>query len=378
MKIFVEGSNLFRRRTGIGQYTKGLLVELARFDSNNQYTVINIGKQQKDIPNDLPSQPLWSYKTISYLSSGILKGLLIATGLRWPCIDSFLSEKPDIFLFPSFLRWPLKSSPKSITFFYDLSYIACPQYVTTRTRLYLSRLMPRSLALSDHIITISQYAKQQLLEYYKVDPAKVSIISPAVEHELFCQIPASDTLPIISKYGLSPSYILYVGTLEPRKNIVGLLNAYAQLPAPIQQQHPLVLAGGKGWHDAAIYQRLKELAHLPIIRLGYVPDEELPALYNNAALFVYPSFYEGFGIPPLEAMACGVPVITSNSTSLPEVVGDAAILIDPQDNQQLAAAMLNVLSDNVLADQLKSRGLLQAQKFNWQQSAQQLMALFAI
>ena len=163
-------------------------------------------------------------------------------------------------------------------------------------------------------------------------------------------------------------------TLEPRKNLIGVLKAFETLPEAIKNSYSLVLVGGKGWLDGKLEAKYGELAKkYSLIKTGYVPDEDLPGLYSGASVFVYPAFYEGFGMPPLEAMACGVPVITSDSSSLPEVVGDAAITIKAEDNAMLAQEMAKVLTDKKLADKMKLEGLAQSNKVSWDKSAKKLL-----
>jgi glycosyltransferase involved in cell wall biosynthesis len=181
---------------------------------------------------------------------------------------------------------------------------------------------------------------------------------------------------VLARHGIAKPYILFTSTIEPRKNILGLLEAYAALPQELRTSHGLVLVGGKGWLDSQIHRRLGELRHLDIRLTGYVEDRDLPALYSGASVFVYPSFYEGFGMPPLEAMACGVPVVTSRNSSLPEVVGDAGILIDPGDPAAITQAICEVLGSPARAADLSRRGLERSRAFRWDESARRLAAVF--
>jgi glycosyltransferase involved in cell wall biosynthesis len=172
-------------------------------------------------------------------------------------------------------------------------------------------------------------------------------------------------------------YLLFVGNIEPRKNLVALVEAYSQLRNNTRRAPPLAIAGGEGWRNRLIHQAVAASPFAADIRfLGYVPDAELPALMNGALAFVYPSVYEGFGLPPLEAMACGTPVITSNRSSLPEVVGDAALLVHPDDPAELADAMARVVEHESLRDDLRGRGLKQAQRFSWEGTARLTLEVY--
>jgi glycosyltransferase involved in cell wall biosynthesis len=181
----------------------------------------------------------------------------------------------------------------------------------------------------------------------------------------------------LQKYGLPSKYIHFHGTIEPRKNVEGLLDAYAALPDKIKDEFALVITGGKGWKDESIYRKVDYYlaSGHRIILPGYIEAEDLPFIYSGASLFVLPSFYEGFGIPPLEAMACGVPVITSDNSALPEVVGDAAILVKADDTPALTGSIEKVLSDKQLAKSMTDKGLKQAAKFSWELSARKLIEL---
>lgn len=367
MKILIEGSPLFGKRTGVGQYTARLLEATFKQDTANNYTIFGfLLPGRKAI---LPAAN-FSYKWIR-LMPGRVYSRLLKKHLA-PAINRFTGNA-DIFLFPNFVRWPLAGNTKSIVIIYDLSFLLHGEHSQNANRKYLNRFVPESITKSDAIITISKNSQREILENFSVNPDKISIIYPAVDHTVYFPQAQAKVTSTLNNYGITTNYILYTGTLEPRKNIVGILDAYAQLPPSLQQEYSLVLAGGKGWLEEGITQKLNELSDLPIITTGYVPDEELPAIYSGASLFVYPSHYEGFGMPPLEAMACGTPVITSDNSSLPEVVGDAGITVPATDQTALAQAIQAVLTNPAQAQKMRKKGLEQAQKFNWNTSAKQLI-----
>ncbi|MBI3802781.1 MAG: glycosyltransferase family 4 protein [Nitrospirae bacterium] len=187
----------------------------------------------------------------------------------------------------------------------------------------------------------------------------------------FKPVPVAFLNPVLSKYGLKPgSYILYIGTLEPRKNIINLLRAYATLPTRLREQYPLVLGGGMGWLMETLDMQIQKLGiQSSTIKTGYLPGGDLPALYSGAAVFVFPSLYEGFGLPPLEAMACGTPVITSNVSSLPEVVGEAGVQVHPEDVGRLAAEIEDLITDPARRALLSQKGLERAKQFSWERCA---------
>ena len=365
---------LFRQRTGVGQYTKNLLDALFRLDGTNRYTIFSfafLGRGAKRRP--IPTDSRVGYRFIRYVPLKVFNA--IVRKITSPPIDVMLGKRPDLFFFPNFVRYPLPLGSRSVAVVHDLSYIFYGQYTGRRNRQFLTRYVPTTIRKSQHIIAVSQNCKDEIVSYYGVDPDKITVISPALDHDFFNPRPESEIEAVARKYGIVKPYVLFTGTLEPRKNINGLLDAYSQLPSAVRDSFSLVLAGGKGWLDREIRTHLDALAHLDLVVTGYVPDEELPALYSGAAVFVYPSFYEGFGMPPLEAMACNTPVITSNSSSLPEVVGDAGILVDAQDTAALALHMEKVLNDPALADDLRRKGLERARAFTWDDSARKLMGV---
>ncbi|MBW3537875.1 glycosyltransferase family 4 protein [Candidatus Parcubacteria bacterium] len=373
MKVCIAGNVLFGSlKSGVYQYTKRLTEALLQIDQSNQYTIFGFLFFGKKIPSPpLGTRPNLSYRFIRFLPGRVYSRL--HKKRLAPPVDLLLRSRPDIFFFPHFVRYPLALKEKSIIVIYDLSFIFQAKHSDQKNQWYLSRFVPRSIKKADHIVTISQNSQQELVEHYAVSPKRITIINPAVDHGIYNPRSRDEIGAIKNKFGLSDKYVLYTGTLEPRKNIVGLLNAYAALPKLLQEGYALVLAGGKGWMDREILRRLKELEDLNIFLTGYVPDEDLPALYSGASVFVYPSFYEGFGMPPLEAMACGVPVITSDNSSLPEVVGDAGIMIKAEDTKAITAAMERVLTHPKLAVGMRRKGLEQAKKFTWEGSARKLL-----
>jgi glycosyltransferase involved in cell wall biosynthesis len=228
---------------------------------------------------------------------------------------------------------------------------------------------------ADHLLAISEHTRRDLIDLLGAPPAGVTVTHCGVD-PTFRPLDAAQVAAWRARYGLPERFILYVGTLEPRKNVPRLLDAYARLrrrgPVP-----PLVLVGGRGWRHAAIDARLAALGLGDAVRfLGYVPAAELPLCYNAAGVFVYPSLYEGFGLPPLEALACGTPVVTSNAASLPEAVGDAAVLVDPRDPAALADALAAALADEPLRQRLRAAGLAQARRFSWRRMAEQTLAVY--
>lgn len=259
----------------------------------------------------------------------------------------------------------------------DLSCFDHPEtHPEDRVRL-MQRDMPPAIEKADHIIVISEASGEALRRWFNVAPERITNTYLAADpryHPRSAEVLEAD----LARLGLTPgSYVLSVGTLEPRKNLATLFAAYAGLPSALRQRYPLAVAGMKGWHTGELMKSAEELIRRNELRfLGYVDDALIPPLYAGAAAFAYPSRYEGFGLPALEAMASGVPVVTANRTSLPEVVGDAGLMTDPDDVDGMREHLRHLLEDRDMADALGRRGLERAQTFSWARCARETYAVY--
>ena len=351
--------------TGIGRYLRNLLVHLARIDMRNHYIVfINADNtrvvEQENVqfvPLKFPV-PLYSLREQWWLPIELLKARL------------------DVVHYPNFAI-PLLPLYPSIVTIHDLIYYVYPDQCPSRLAHHYARFMLRQATRKARVlITDSAYSKQDLITHFQVPAEKIEVIFPAAEQQ-YCP-PESPELPaaIALRYGIAGPYILYVGKHHPYKNIRTLVHAFNVYPE-VYTQHQLVIAGKREPRRAALYQEARSLqAGDAIVFTDFVPEDDMFELYRHAQLFVFPSLYEGFGLPPLEAMACGVPVVASNAASLPEVVGDAAIQVEPLDAHGMADAMRAVLTDPMLWSELHHKGLKRAQHFSWETAAQQLLAIY--
>jgi len=281
----------------------------------------------------------------------------------------------DLYHEPSFL--PFQFDGPTVITVHDLSPLRYPEtHPPARVREVMERL-PRAVQGASAIIVDSDFIRTELLQSVTVDPARVTSIHLGVAPE-YRPRSAKEIAPALAHYGLSHrAYILAVGTLEPRKNVIQAINAHSGLPEKIRKRAPLVIAGMKGWLTQELDARIRVAEERGEVRwLGYVPMEDLPPLYSGARLFVYPSIYEGFGLPVLEAMASGIAVITSNRASLPEVAGEAAIMVDPDDREALREAMLRMLEDEQEAKHCSELGLAQAARFTWRACAEKTLAVY--
>ena len=348
MKIAIEARPLkWSYGTGIGNYTNSLICELNEIDHENEYTFLCSDDQPRNYLKFTRDYTFYSLPKDDHREEVE--------------IPIWLSqEKADLFHLPqNGFRIPSHCSCKLVVTIHDLIPYFLPEMVRPSFLRRFITEMPFIVERADRIITVSLTSKKDIINVFKVDPEKIVVI-PSAPAFAFRQLPKSETKNWLREtYGLGRPYILYVGGLNPRKNVPELIYAYAKIRKLLPGGQPLVILGPEGKHLAKL-RLLGEALNITAKELifpGFIDSSELPRFYNGADLFVYPSLYEGFGLPPIEAMACGTPVITSNVSSLPEVVGEAALTVNPHDTLDLAETMLKVLSDDSLRFDLSLKGL---------------------
>ena len=296
----------------------------------------------------------------------------------WKCpffsIETFLGSV-DILLAPDWLI-PPRHSGKLVVIVHDVIPFLHPEWYTPTMGDRIRRHITSALDRADMVVTISDSSRGDILRLRAVAAERVRTIPGTVDPIFDHAADLSGWESLKSRYGIKDRFILFVGMFEPRKNITGLCQAYGKLKKTMKSEHQLVLVGSKGWMYEDISEEISKGSPDDVIVTGYLPDEELALFYREADVFVYPSFYEGFGLPPLEAMACGTPVITSNSSSLPEVVGDAGIMVDPNDVDGLANAIYSVLSDANLRNEMSRKGLERAKLFSEGRMAREMLRIF--
>lgn len=375
MKIAVELQPILKKKTGVGWYAYHLVQELSKRNVELNGKVFNfLGRNNltqslQDITIDIETCKLMPYGVYSRL---------------WDMIpisyNLLFSKKADIYHFFNFV-FPPRINGKIIVTVHDMVYKKYPHTLTKANLRRLNSNLLRVCQRADIIITVSESSKKDIINYLDVSEEKVFIVPPAVDKNKFRPDYSYDEINTAKKkYEITTDdYYLYLGTLEPRKNIESIIEAYALLLKNLNSKQipKLIIAGGKGWLYQGLFNLVQELklenqVHFP----GYILDEDVPKLINGATAFVFPSFYEGFGMPPLEAMSCGVPVIASNTSSLPEVIEDAGILIDPYSIEELTGAMEQILRNPQLRNIMVSKGLLQAKKFTWEKSAELTIEIY--
>jgi glycosyltransferase involved in cell wall biosynthesis len=268
---------------------------------------------------------------------------------------------------------------KSVLTIHDILFESHPEFFPEFHRRLLKFFIPFSAKRADRIISVSEFTKKQIMKYYRVPEEKITVIYEGASDKF---VPIRDMeliKPVLEKYGIKKRYILFVGRIEPRKNIVGLLNAFVYIKNKGIKDFCLVIVGNqdKIFQENELFYKIKELQlESDIVFTGGVSNEDLPVLYNGAEVLVYPAFAEGFGLPVLEAMSCGTPVITSNTTSLPEVTGDAAILINPHSFQEIGESLHRLISNQGLRKELSDKGLQKARQFSWHEAARKTIEVY--
>lgn len=372
MKIAINASPLRSPLTGIGQYVLNLAialrdVEAMRFDYFYEYS------WSEAISSAPPSygyrlKPL--VKRIFPLAKPLYRSVqqrMFSAGMR--------RSRPDLYHEPNFV--PYRFDGPTVLTVHDLSWIRFPgTHPPERVRL-LDRLLPAGIRQASHLLVDSEFVRNEVIDYYGVPESKVTRV-PLAARSIFRPTPPESRRETMAQHGLQEcSYFLCVGAFEPRKNVRIALRAHARLPGELRKRYPLVLVGKRGWLSSDLEREAREpLQRGEIALLGYVSESVLADLYGSATALLYPSIYEGFGLPPLEAMACGTPVLLSNASSLPEVGGQAAIMHDPHDVEALSDAMRHLMEDSGFRKDRAAASLQQAQRFSWQETARQTAAVY--
>ncbi len=355
------------RRAGVSHYIEQVLTHLAHIDQPHRYTIYTTRGLDSTA---LPLPPNFTVKPSRFPT--------INPRVRIPweqVIAPLLLGATGADLFHGTLNvTPLACPVPSVVTVHDLAFIRFPHTFRSYNRTYLDLATRVSVRRASRILAVSEHTKREVAGLLGVDPDRI-IVTPNAARSHFRPPEPAALAAFRARRGLPERYVLYVGTLEPRKNLTTLLEAYARIASATQA--PLLIGGGKGWLYQPIFERLDAIGLRDRVQfVGYIDEDELPLWYAAATVFVFPSIYEGFGMPPLEAMACGTPVITSNTSSLPEVVGDAGLMVAPYDIDALAGAIKNALGDADLRAELRERGFQRVRQFAWRTSAERTLAAY--
>ncbi len=371
MRVGVDIRLLARgTRSGVEEYTINLVSHLVRIAPDIRFKFFYNALKRERLSFPWVRRSNVEVRESSYPNRAFD---VVARNFSFPKVDELLGGC-EVFFSPHFFVAPVSANCKKIVVFHDLSFEYYPEFFSFSKRVWHHSTNPRKTAEeAGALIAVSESTKADLVACYGIDPEKIQVIYPGVNSS-FSPVHDKRVLrDIRAKYLLPESFILYFGTIEPRKNLVGLIKAFEELKSASSKsaaQIKLVIAGSPGWLYKNIFREAQR-SHFrdDIIFTGFVDEADKPYLYNLAKIFVYPSFFEGFGFPPLEAMACGIPTIVSHVTSLPEVVGNGAIMINPYIYGEITDAIQLLLEDEDLYHTFSRRGMEQARKFSWEDSA---------
>lgn len=346
------------RRVGSGEYCFQLLLNLNKIDKKNSYIIYLPQSPTSDLPEE---SSRWHYKIVKPWKMWTLLGLSLEFLLR--------RSKPDVFFSPTHYL-PIFSPLKSTISILDISYIRYPELFRKSDLNHLTKWTRYSVGKAKRVFTISQASKDDIIEEYGISRDRVVVTYPGIKQVTSDKRQETSMKDWKEKYGIEGQYILFVGTLQPRKNISRLIEAFSRLKNDIK----LVIVGNKGWLYEEILGAPKKFNIEDRVKfLDFVPDEDLPSFYKNAVCFVLPSLYEGFGLPVLEAMKYGCPVITSNVSSLPEAGGDAALYVDPLDAEDIKKNLELIIQNSELRKELIKKGYEQVKKFSWEKTARETL-----
>lgn len=404
MHVILNVESLIKPSGGIGRYTQQLLdgllksekiSEVSCFAGFNWVDVASVAtpsvsvsgtiktenSETETAANTVPRGKVRSFlSSIPFLKTAVLRSLPFAyrlyAGYNAACFRyKTKTLKNALYHEPNYILKPFAG--KMISTVHDLSHIHYPQYHPKERVAFLEKNLRITLDNASHILTDSEFVRHELITLMAVSPEKVTAVLLGVD-EVFHPRTAAQVAQVLTEHQLTyGQYLLSVATLEPRKNIAQMLDAYLLLNDAVRRAYPLVLVGGDGWRNDDLKQRISQLVAAGEIKhLGFIPNEQLPFLFAGARGFVFVPFYEGFGLPPLEAMASGVPVLASNVSSIPEVVGDTGLLVDPNAVTEIAAGMTQLLTDESWREQAINRGLARAKTFTWQRCVEQTLAIY--
>lgn len=374
--IYIDGLGLVEGHfSGVGQYILGILRGIDTLLDEAKYSGKPMPEVRVIVPyNTVPRFREFNFKHISCKSFPLSFRMMSALWHRGklPPIDLWCGR--GTYIFPRFVDMPLAFNKSAALVIFDLSFELHRQYSDEGNAVFLSREVKRSVKNAGKVITISKNAKQEIVDFYKLEYKDVAIATPAADSSLFYRRSQREIDEVKKKYDVKGNYILALSNLEPRKNLGALVEAYCKLPKDVTDKFGLLLVGVSGWKTEQLFQDIiqKIDAGYNIMRpSSYVSDKDKAAIISGATMLVYPSHYEGFGMPPLEALACGVPVISADNSSLPEVIGKAGLLIPSDDNELLLKTIEEFLDNiDVHTKTVRAAGPAQAKTFSWRDSAQ--------
>ncbi len=366
--LTIDAVSLLSHFTGIARYTYEISKYIKKTERYDLY--FNYTYPSRELKNNRTTKNLTGFKYFLKSNRYIRRYGKKTISL----INTLFPKRYDLYWQPNIIPNPYIKAAKIVATVHDFSFLVYPESHPKERICFFEKNFFKEVVKSSHIITGSNFTKQEIINYLDFDPNNITVIYHGVDHNLYKIYPKVKLEKTKVKFSLPDKFFLFVGSIEPRKNLISLLKAYNLLDSLIQDSYPLILVGAKGWKNDDIMQEIDKSKQIRY--LGYVEDKELPHLYNLATIFIYPSLYEGFGLPPLEAFACGTPSIVSNTTSMPEVCKDAALYLDPNNIYDIKDKIQILINDINLQKKLIDKALLRAKEFTWENSAKQHIKLF--
>ena len=370
MKIAIDIRTINKPRSGVGYYVTNLIHEFQKIDKENSYCLIsNNGVYESEFKNqpNFENYNTW-ISNENHVVGDLWESLFLPRLLK--------RRGADVFHGPAFMIPLRPAGLKTVVTIHDIVAFIKPETVPLKYALYMRMLIRMVVEKADKVITPSESTKKDLIERLGVPESKIDVVYEAVSPSFTPSNGATRPVDIRQRFGIRDKYMLFVGNLEPRKNLIRLLKAFEIAREKLGDTYQLVICGKKGWLYKDILHTYEAVNKGDVILTNYVGDEDLINLYRSADMFVFPTLYEGFGLPVLEAMGCGAPVITSNISSLPEIAGEAAVLIDPLDVGQISDAMVKIAFSEDRRRELREKGLAQASRFSWTQTARRTLDVY--
>jgi glycosyltransferase involved in cell wall biosynthesis len=371
MRIGFDIRPFLREETGVGVYFRNLLFSLAKIDKSNEYFLFSSSLKDKFNPKKIPPFRKKHFREFSYPVK-IVNFFWQRFG--WPPLDFFFKNRLDLTHSPTPL--PLPTQGKKIVTVYDIFFLEFPELADNQARRNFAQRMRRTMQKADGIVTISRFTAQQLRERFEVEGKRIKVVYPGIDRPYWENVEQKKLEQTKADYNLPSDFLLFVGASEQRKNLLNLLEALKIVHAR-NKKITLLLIGPKGQDHKNVKTKIQELELDSWVKMiGYLDDIELKNFYWLASAFVYPSLWEGFGIPLLEAMACGVPVVTSQTSALPEAGGEAAVYSDPRNPEDIAEKIILVLEDHSLREKLIAAGKKRIQSFGWESAASEVLRFY--
>ncbi len=370
MNILIDFSQIPKQKVGVGVYALNLVKQIAKLDLENSYYIL-----VQDDEHSLDSSERNNFKLINIQSKIFRKVIFRLLLEQWLIPYIIIKKKIDI-VHSLHYSFPLITfRAKKVVTIHDMTFFKFPKYHQIIKRYYFSFFIHLVARMADKVISLSESTLRDFISLTSARKDKVSVVHLGVDWAT-SSFPRERAELVKKKYGIDGKYLLFVGMIEPRKNVGNLILAYDKL-LKVNKDYHLVIVGKKGWGYRKVFNLIDDLRlHDRITFTGFVEEEDKPFIIRDAKIFVYPSMYEGFGIPVLEALSLGIPTITSNVSSLPEITGGAALLVDPANVDELYLGIKRLLEDETLYQELKKKAVLQARKFSWMKTAQKTIELY--